>query len=313
MLVQDFVTDVLSQRAWERGGIRAPHKSLAVLYALGQAARGTRLSRYRDAEGSIVALLEKFGPQRESHHPDQPVWRLASKDGIRTRFWNLTNAEQVRTDASNNPRIKDLREYVSFGLCDEITDLIEAQPAIGRYIGERIAEQLVPATIREELLAEVKLDAVEDNPWLSLPIDGEPDPLARERERVERSRRDARFRARVLDAYDYRCAVCSVQPCMNGKAFGLEAAHIHWVQAGGRDETQNGICLCRMHHIALDRGAIGFDADCRVAVSSRLNSSAETETLFNRFAGVRMQLPHNNADHPWETAVSWHRTQVFKP
>lgn len=312
MSVKEFLDEVLSQPTWVRGGERAPHKFLTVLFALGRSARGDRLTRYKDAESSLRALLERFGPHRESHHPEQPVWRLARQRGRRTRFWNLTHMDSVRTCRSNNPSIADLREHVSFGFSDEICDYIQEQPGIARYVGERLADELVPATIREELLTSVGLSAdVAGTAVPELPEDVR-DYVERERKLVERVVRDARFRKRVLEAYDYRCAVCSVQPRIDNEAFGLEAAHIRWVQANGADETRNGLCLCRMHHIALDRGAIGIDEKRRVQISSRLAKSPECDELFWCFNGKPILVPSETMDAPLSAAVLWHNTQVFK-
>lgn len=55
--------------------------------------------------------------------------------------------------------------------------------------------------------------------------------------------RDSSFRKKVLENYDYRCAIChcTVEPI-------LEAHHITYVSDNGSDNLENGICLCRNHH-----------------------------------------------------------------
>jgi putative restriction endonuclease len=58
---------------WGRGGQRAPHKPLLVLYALGRWARGERDDiPFREVDRDLTPLLKEFGPPRQSHHPGTP-------------------------------------------------------------------------------------------------------------------------------------------------------------------------------------------------------------------------------------------------
>src|SRR5262245_50527103 len=62
---------------WKRGGQRAPHKPLLVLYALGQWQRGDRADLpFREVDRDLTDLLKEFGPPRQAHHPEYPFWRL---------------------------------------------------------------------------------------------------------------------------------------------------------------------------------------------------------------------------------------------
>lgn len=311
MTVQEFIDEVLSQPVWKANGARAPHKSLAVLYALGQASQGRRLVRYVDAEKPLTELLDRFGPPRAIHHPEQPVWRLARIDGHRTRIWNLTHANLVTVGAGGNPNIKDLREHVSFGLSEEAMALFQSNPAAARLAGECLAARLVPSTMRDELLEAVDLGDVnsldaESIEKLALEIS------PRESVAAMRIRRDPRFARSVLDAYNNQCAVCSIKPSLDGRLFGLEAAHIRWVQAAGSDDIRNGICLCRMHHIALDRGALTLNNAHEIQISSRLAQSAEEEQIFWQFDGKRLQMPTHASKRPAIASVDWHRKEVFR-
>jgi hypothetical protein len=50
---------------WSRGGQRAPHKPLLVLYALGRWARGDRAEvSFAEVARDLTALLKEFGPPR---------------------------------------------------------------------------------------------------------------------------------------------------------------------------------------------------------------------------------------------------------
>ncbi len=64
MNLRQFLNEVEQQPAWTRGGERAPHKRLAILFALGRALAGQRLVTFAAAEGPLRELLERFGPVR---------------------------------------------------------------------------------------------------------------------------------------------------------------------------------------------------------------------------------------------------------
>ena len=85
------------------------------------------------------------------------------------------------------------------------------------------------------------------------------------REIIETTRRWIRqrdFRGRILSAYRHQCAICHLQLNL------VEAAHIVPVSVrGSSDATNNGICLCALHHAAYDDGLVGIGLDYRVMVN----------------------------------------------
>jgi putative restriction endonuclease len=75
--------------------------------------------------------------------------------------------------------------------------------------------------------------------------------------------RDARFRSRVVAAYEGACAFC-------GLGAGLvEAAHVVPVSTGGSDEPANGVAACPTHHAAFDRGLIVVGDDLSITVNEQ--------------------------------------------
>ena len=85
--------------------------------------------------------------------------------------------------------------------------------------------------------------------------------LPQERQRivseVSRFSRASGFRAQVLQAYGYRCAVTRTQLKL------VEAAHIVPVKLGSQsiDDVRNGIALSPTYHRAFDRALIFLDRD----------------------------------------------------
>lgn len=79
---------------------------------------------------------------------------------------------------------------------------------------------------------------------------------------VRKRLRESSFRARVLTAYGFHCAVCGLQLKL------VDASHIIPVQyESSTDETCNGLALCALHHRAYDQGLITIGEDYSVLLS----------------------------------------------
>jgi putative restriction endonuclease len=72
------------------------------------------------------------------------------------------------------------------------------------------------------------------------------------------------FRARVISAYETKCAICRLR---YGRL--LDAAHITPdANATSSTSISNGLSLCKIHHTAFDIGILGIDSDYTVHVRS---------------------------------------------
>jgi putative restriction endonuclease len=83
------------------------------------------------------------------------------------------------------------------------------------------------------------------------------------------------FRARVISAYETKCAVCRL-----GHGRLLDAAHI----TPDSDETSstsvtNGLSLCKIHHTAYDINIVGIDADYIVHIRTDILSETDGPML----------------------------------
>jgi putative restriction endonuclease len=82
-------------------------------------------------------------------------------------------------------------------------------------------------------------------------------------ERINKARlHQPMFRARVLDAYASRCAVCALR---HGEL--LDAAHI--IADGkphGDPVVPNGLSMCKIHHAAFDRNILGIRPDLKISI-----------------------------------------------
>jgi len=309
--LQEFVAEVEAQRAWRAHGIRAPHKPLTILYGIKLALCGTRLIPYRKAAPELSSLLVRYGPPTDPN-PQDPAWRLARRDGARTRIWEVRSEQPIRSDRSNNPRLTDLNDFASIGLSEEAYALFHDNPAAARSAATQIASLILPESRQDELVEEVlegRVTAASPDDESNQPPSLEP--VHRELESASRIRRDPAFAPRVRAAYGNACAVCSISPRLSHATFGLEAAHIWWARGGGPDAVQNGIYLCRMHHIALDRGAITVDGEMRLRVAPTLEHTSECSDVFHRFDRRPIRLPSKDRDAPSIQMLKWHWEQVF--
>jgi hypothetical protein len=131
--------------------------------------------------------------------------------------------------------------------------------------------------------------------------------------------RDSRFRDRIVDAYDGRCAICGqrIQDARSGDYFEIEAAHIYPVsgvepgddQEGGPDTIKNGLALCRTHHWALDNGWFAIDDDYTILVADA-GSKSGFESL-NEYAGKELYLPDDRSRWPAQYYIRAHRENVW--
>lgn len=94
------------------------------------------------------------------------------------------------------------------------------------------------------------------------------------------------FRAKVLLAYETRCAVCQLK---HGRL--LDAAHIIGDREDGGDPiVTNGLTLCKIHHASYDANMLGISPTTRstsTAISSKRSTGRCSSTAFRRWTGGR--------------------------
>jgi len=106
----------------------------------------------------------------------------------------------------------------------------------------------------------------------------------------------ARFRGRVVPAYNGQCAICTLK-----EARLLDAAHIVGdVEGEGVAAVQNGLSLCSIHHRAFDQSLVGVSPDYIVHVSRGLLADEDGPMLelLKGFNKVALHLPTRKRDLP---------------
>lgn len=187
---------------------------------LGQLQR-TRSSamRYVDAEPQLAQLLRDYGPTDRTTTPAYPFHHLQT-DGL----WVVT-AEQGEPGSSPSR----LRLSGAVGRLDPtFEEALAHDPGLIVLIARSLLDSNFPESLHHDLCeaAGLDLEALE---------------VSAVRARVRQlRRRDPMFRALVLVAYEYRCAVCGYDGRLGAEAVGLDAAHLRWWAFDGPDTVDNG-------------------------------------------------------------------------
>jgi putative restriction endonuclease len=105
------------------------------------------------------------------------------------------------------------------------------------------------------------------------------------------------FRARVLSAYQVKCAICQL-----GHGRLLDAAHI----TPDKDEDSstsvtNGLSLCKIHHTAYDINMLGIDGDFSIHIREDILAEKDGPMLEHGIKGMdgrKITVPHQEASRP---------------
>jgi putative restriction endonuclease len=105
------------------------------------------------------------------------------------------------------------------------------------------------------------------------------------------------FRARVLSAYETKCAICRL-----GHGRLLDAAHI----TPDNDETSstsvtNGLSLCKIHHTAYDIDIVGIDADYTVHIRQDILNETDGPMLehgIKEMDKIKLWVPPAHGERP---------------
>ncbi|GAA4435793.1 HNH endonuclease [Pontibacter saemangeumensis] len=291
MLNQDLLSQFQNINTWKSKGIRAPHKPLLMLLALGEIQRGNAgFIPYSYIEPKLKELLLDFGPQRKTLYPNFPFTKLANDN-----LWQFNKPELLDTKQDYTSKFL-LSNDLQGKFPDSVTEQIRHNPELLRNVVETILEQNFPETLHQDIL-----DAV----GLNLHIGPLNNNLKQSR------KRDPLFRESILKAYEYQCAVCGFGVRLKHKILALEAAHIMWHQAGGPDVEVNGLALCATHHKLFDLGAFTVNADLKMLVSDEVNGIGANEWLLQHH-GKSINPPQKKTYYPNPEFTVWHVNEVFK-
>ncbi|MFI9845214.1 phosphorothioated DNA-binding restriction endonuclease [Nonomuraea sp. NPDC051941] len=286
----DWIERVAEIRRWTRGGERAPHKPLLLLYALGHFQRhGNRPITFSAAEAELKKLLKEYGPPRDTS-PGYPFHHLTN-DGL----WLV---DTRHGPGSPGPELGRLRDSQAAGrLHPDLARALSEEPGLLGRIARHLLDANFAPSLHPDLCLLTGLDLESGEELRTPPV----------------LRRDPGFRDRVLMAYEYCCAFCSYDGWLDGAAVGLDAAHVRWWAFDGPDDLTNGLCLCAIHHKLFDKGVLGLTIDRTIAVSARfVGRSQASHDLVLSLSGHPARSPQPGLDAVEPDHISWHSRQVFR-
>ncbi|MFE1857388.1 phosphorothioated DNA-binding restriction endonuclease [Streptomyces anandii] len=289
----EWLERVAGLRQWSRGGVRAPHKPLLLLYALGRfQADAEGALDYSAVEADLKRLLVEYGPAHGTS-PAYPFHHLVS-DGV----W------EVRTDrgaGSPGTGVRELRALRATGrLAPGLRAALRREPSLLGRMARVLLDLHFPPSLHQDLCEAVGLE-------MEL---AETDSLTTA---AARRQRDRRMRELVLTAYEYQCAFCGYDGMIGAAPVGLEAAHVRWWAFDGPDDIDNGVCLCALHHKLFDKGVLGIGDGHRILVSQGfVGRSAAAREHVTSLAGRPLIGPQPGVLPVAEAYRSWHVSQVFR-
>ncbi|WP_149552209.1 phosphorothioated DNA-binding restriction endonuclease [Streptomyces marokkonensis] len=286
----NWVERTAELRQWSRGGVRAPHKPLLLLYALGRFQRdGDGELPYSAVEEDLRRLLDEYGPGRRTS-PAYPFHHLVG-DGV----WEVRSD---RGSGSPGTGVRELRATNAAGrLVPELRVALRREPSLLGRMAQVLLDANFPSSLHGELCEAVGLDL---------------EPAEITHLTAARRQRDRRMRELVLTAYEYRCAFCGYDGRIGPVAVGLEAAHVRWWAFDGPDDVDNGLCLCSLHHKLFDKGVLGVGDGHRVLVSqSFVGHSAAARAQVTDLSGRPLIGPQPGTAPIAASHRAWHTAQVF--
>ena len=143
-----------------------------------------------------------------------------------------------------------------------------------------------------------------DGIWSVLDQQGNPSQLAG---------REARFRIRVVGAYNFTCALSAYRLTTISAGSIVDAAHIHEFRDSRNNDPHNGIALSKNAHWTFDQGLWTIADDYRiiVAIGHFAEAGPNEDNLLQSYHGRRLNLPEDKTLWPDPIHLVRHRKEKF--
>lgn len=192
-------------------------------------------------------------------------------------------------------------------LAGQLEAALRRDPELVRSTAQALVTSQFPDTVAPDVLAAVGLDPVSVLGGFAGTADAGPTAAV---DGQAARRRDPRWRADVLQAWDRQCAFCGYDGQLVGASVGLDAAHVRWFAFDGPDDLDNGLALCVLHHKLFDLGLLGLDAAFRVLVSATFSARTAAGRAVYGLHGHELH-PRPGTVLPGLVHVAWHTREVF--
>jgi putative restriction endonuclease len=272
------------------GAVISLHKPLLLLLTIADVIHGRKNEfPFKDIEEHLKLLLSKYGLKNtKSLKPEYPFVYLGSNPSL----WKCS----IDRSALKHPNSVTRAEAMgSVGKLEDnfysyLQDHEKAKAIIWQLIDE-----FWPEAYHQDLLSDLGIDGVMNSVILQA---------------NQKPRRGRLFVEEVLDHYERQCAICGQSIRLGDALIGIDACHVKPIQHFGDDHITNGIALCKIHHWALDRGAISISEERELLISPKLNGTRINE-YFHHYAHGNIFTPRNTAYQLKEENLIYHRKYLF--
>jgi putative restriction endonuclease len=277
-------------------GDPAPHKPLLLLVILDMAQEGVLPPKILPLTPELASRFQSYSKvvaHRRKQRLDVrfPFHHLRS-DGI----WTVLDENLERSDDRKQTRYAELPSDFVFFANDPACRDRARHLLIAKYF--RPSEQI----------------ALYETIGLPIPSDIEIEQNAayKSAEDAMQVGREARFRIRILAAYDYTCALTGYRLTTISGVSIVDAAHIHQFADSRNNDLGNGIALCKNAHWLSDKGLWTISDDFRIVVASgTFSESGNRDLLLGSYHQTKLRLPDNRSLWPDPLHVAWHRRTRF--
>jgi putative restriction endonuclease len=259
----------------------------------------------------LVKTFDKYwdvlGPDSQRRGLHYPFWHLESRG-----FWhNTLKSEFNGAKPNTNNTLRKAVEYAS--LDDELFNILQEPNSRAELIDTLVAAWF--SSNRDERRGDI-LQVNQDLIKLAekeVEISNRPNFDREPRFYLRKSPfRNAIFRKAVVEAYDYRCALCRLKVRRTLTQKIVDGSHIKPFSRFYDDQVDNGISLCKNHHWAFDQGWFAIDDNYRIIVANDLEEESPNARCMKDFHSETILLPTSNQYLPRLESLEWHRLNVFR-
>lgn len=248
------------------------------------------------------------------HQPDftQPFYYLQSDKVDKSSFWMLKPNFGMQINA-HIKSVAKLSEVCAFGYFDEeLTLLLHNQVnrnifinfLLDNYFAEEKSKYFLAKNSGNGYLKDQE-DYVLNEPQVHqtrIIAYAEEDVFVR----------NGFFKKQVPQVYRGKCSFTGMQLSNTFGYSFVDACHIVPFSQTQNDKVTNGIALCPNLHRAFDRGLVSISMEHTILVSDHLIENEKNDYSLKRLAGRKILLPTKEIHFPDQTALAWHRTNIFK-
>lgn len=280
----------------------APHKPLAILFALSGVLYGKRWISYNEDREKLEGLIANFTKFQSRPNCLQPLWRLTN-DSKKFPFWTTMPTNLLVNSSGDISPSQARDKNFQAGFSEDVYQWLSHDRKITQFLIGEIIEDNFPETLHETILE--MLNIFELKPEIVTPEYIES--------KIVKVKRDPLFPKKILQLYDNRCSFCGLKIYLNHSPLSMQAAHIKWKARGGECDEQNGLSLCPTHHYTFDRGLWTLKDDYTIDVSKNALIDSKSDVFFSPFVGRSIaDYILDQALLPDVENIQWHHENILR-